>query len=154
MDDNGDGLYDSSDGSIAKERCITRFFSSIRPRILESSVEINGTSGTLTAKVEDGTENIDIVYATVFPPGFEEPDPSAGEVTINLNAPTVRLEPDPNQEGVFSVEYPNGFEKSSDIADYRIVFYAQDVKGIQAPPQRRGLVDDVQREVFLPIVTR
>lgn len=150
MDDNGDGISDDNDGQVAKDRYITRFFSSVRPTIKSTEATIQGTNGVLSAKVEEGAEDIDIVWAAVYPPSFKEPD----TVTINLNVPTVRLEPDPAQPGTYTFNYTNGFTESGDIEKYRIVFYAQDTKGIQASPKRRGEVDTTSSEVYLPFVLR
>ncbi|MFZ1757218.1 MAG: fibronectin type III domain-containing protein, partial [Caldilineaceae bacterium] len=128
LDDNGDGVSNASDGTIAAQRFVTRFFSSVRPVIQSKTVQQNGADGTLSATVASGAEQVDLVWAAVYPPGFEEPS----DVTLNLKVPLIRLEPVAGQEGKFSVDYPNGF---SDSGDYRIVFYAQDRLGLNALPQ-------------------
>lgn len=143
LDDNGDGVFNSGDGTQAQTRHLTRFFSSIRPQISSAQVVRQGNDGTLSATVQEGGETIEVVWAVIFRPSFEEPE----NVTLNLNVPTVRLNPDPDTPGRFSVSYPNGFTESG---DYRVVFYAQDRLGIQALPQSALN----QQAIYLPTITR
>ncbi|MEZ4620391.1 MAG: C13 family peptidase [Caldilineaceae bacterium] len=148
MDDNGDGLHNSSDGSVAQGRFVTRFFSAVRPQITLGQVERNGSSGTLTADVTPGAEAVEIVWAAIYPPNFEEPD----DVTLNLQVPTVRLEPDASAPNRYSFTYVNGF---TEVGDYRIVFYAQDRLGIHAQPRLPGDTPvATQNTLFLPFVAR
>ena len=144
LDDNGDGVSNSGDGTVAQARVVTRFFSSVRPKIDNVSVDQEGDNGTLTAQVEAGAEELSLVWAAVFPPSFQEPS----NVTLNLNVPTVRLEPDPNQEGQYSFDYTNGFTEEG---DYRVVFYAQDRLGINAKPRREG--DQILSPLRLPLIS-
>jgi hypothetical protein len=146
LDDNADGRYGAlgdtaPDGAVAGGRYITRFFSSIRPRILSTKLDRQGANGTLEATVQEGAEAIDVVWAAVFPPSFKEPS----LVTLNLNVPTVRLEADPATPGRYFFNYVNGFTEKG---DYRIVFYAQDSKGIHAEPKRVG----EGLGVYLPLI--
>jgi Leucine-rich repeat (LRR) protein len=143
LDDNADGIYNPSDGQIARQRVLTRFFSSIRPVISEVRLDRNGANGVLSATVQEGAEDVELVWAAVYPPSFSEPD----DVTLNLNVPTVRLEPVPNQPGRYTFSYVNGFTEDG---DYRIVFYAQDRLGIHATPRREGQLE----QLFLPVVLR
>ena len=143
MDDNGDALADANDGNVAKDRYVTKFFSSIRPQITVTSLDQQGVNGTLAATVQAGAEEISLVWATVFPPSFQEP---AG-VTLNLNVPTVRLEPDPAQPGRYVFSYLNGF---TEPGAYRVVFYAQDRLGIQAVPKLPG----ESLNIYLPLIQR
>ncbi len=148
MDDNGDGLHNSADGTVAQARFVTKFFSSVRPVITASQVERSGTTGLLSADVAAGAEEIEIVWAAIYPPGFQEPD----DVTLNLQVPTVRLEADPATPNHYTFNYINGF---TEAGDYRIVFYAQDRLGIHAQPRLPGgapLPDETT--VFLPLVAR
>ena len=131
LDDNGDGVFNTNDGARAQTRFVTRFFSSVRPVITSGGIEREGANGVLTAQVSEGAEEVDLVWAAVFPPSFQEPD----EVTLNLNVPVVRLEPVANQKGQFRVAYPNGFTEQG---DYRIIFYAQDRVGLHAAPRQPG----------------
>ncbi len=68
MDDNGDGVSNAGDGSIAELRRVTRFFSSVRPVIESAEVDKQGVNGTLTATVTEGAEALDVVWAAVYPP--------------------------------------------------------------------------------------
>ena len=141
LDDNGDGIYNPQDGLVASERVLTRFFSSIRPVISLVQVERTGANGTLHATVQEGAEELALVWAAVYPPDFSEPN----EVTINLNVPIVRLEATPDQPGQYRFDYTNGFPAEG---QYRIVFYAQDRLGIHAVPRREGQLETI----FLPVV--
>jgi len=145
LDDNGDAVYNTGDGAVAQTRFVTRFFGSLRPTIQSFTVDRQGANGTLSATVKEGAEQIGVVWAAVYPPGFVEPQ----GVTLNLNVPTVRLEPDPNSEGRYSFNYVNGFTESG---DYRIVVYAQDRLGIHATPKRLG--DAPQGGIYLPLIRR
>jgi hypothetical protein len=149
LDDNGDGVYNAGDGTIAKDRYVTRFFSSIRPVITATDVQRQGTSGVLTALVTEGAEEVDLVWAAVFPPSFKEPT----DVTLNLNVPVVRLEPVAAEKGRYRVSYPNGFIEDG---DYRIIFYAQDRVGLNATPTRQGDAPTAPTldQIFLPLVAR
>lgn len=114
----------------------------MRPVIESVGVEKNGADGTLSATVTDGAEQIELVWAAVYPPSFQEP----ADVTINLNVPVVRLEPVSGQPGQFSINYTNGFQENG---DYRIVFYAQDRVGVNAVPVSPG-----GQQIFLPQIRR
>ncbi len=147
LDDNGDGVFNAGDGAVAQNRHITRFFSAVRPTIVGVDVQRSGANGVLSAQVDAGAEAVDLVWAAVFPPSFEEPT----GVTLNLNVPVVRLEPVAGQTGRFRVNYPNGFLEEG---DYRIVFYAQDRVGLNALPKREGDAPLDDRNLYLPLITR
>jgi hypothetical protein len=143
LDDNGDGVSNEGDGVVAQGRVLTRFFSSVRPQISNVTVERQGANGVLTARVIEGAEEIGLVWAVVIPPGFVEPS----DVTLNLNVPTVRLEPTSDESDIYRFTYQNGFLAEG---DYRIVFYAQDRLGIHALPRREGQQD----LLFLPLINQ
>ncbi|MEZ4732848.1 MAG: C13 family peptidase [Caldilineaceae bacterium] len=144
LDDNADAVYNSGDGAVAQTRFVTRFFGTLRPTIQDFTVNRQGTNGTLLATVKEGAEELDVVWAAIYPPGFVEPQ----GVTLNLNVPTVRLEPDPAAEGQYRFNYINGFTAEG---DYRIVLYAQDRLGIHATPKRVG---DQAGGIYLPLIHR
>lgn len=144
LDDNADGVPNSGDGATASQRTLTRFFSSVRPRIMSTDVTRSGQSGLLTAEVEAGAEALRLVWAAVYPPSFQEPS----GVTLNLNVPIVRLEPDSTMPGRFAFNYVDGFTEQG---DYRVVFYAQDRLGIGAPPRRHG---DAGEQLYLPVIAQ
>jgi hypothetical protein len=146
LDDNGDGVFNSSDGAVAQSRFVTKFFASASPSIQSVDVTASGADGTLTAVVQEGAEPVEIVWAAVYPPDFVEPT----DVTLNLNVPVVRLEPVSGEPGKYQVNYPNGFTKGPP-SSYRIVFYAQDRLGINALPKRYG---ETGRVLYLPIVEK
>jgi hypothetical protein len=146
LDDNGDGLFNANDGTVASQRQITRFFSSVRPRITSTDVAVDGTSGVLTAQVEAGAEAVRVVWAAVYPPSFQEPS----ETTLNLNVPLVRLEPVSNSSGLYRFNYINGFTEQG---DYRIIFYAQDRLGIHASPVRDGDAPEGSH-LYVPAISR
>ena len=143
LDDNGDGVFNSGDGTQAQNRYLTRFFSSIRSQITSTSVARQGSDGVLSATVQEGGETIEVVWAVVFPPSYQDPE----GVTLNLDVPTVRLNADPNTPGRYSVNYPNGFTQAG---DYRIIFYAQDRLGIQALPK----IANEEQSIYLPAIQR
>jgi hypothetical protein len=145
LDDNGDAVYNSGDGAVAQTRFVTRFFGSLRPTIQNFTVSRQGANGTLSATVKEGAEQVGVVWAAVYPPGFVEPQ----GVTLNLNVPTVRLEPNPNAEGQYTFNYVNGFTESG---DYRVVLYAQDRLGIHATPRLAG--EGPAGALYLPLIRR
>ncbi len=148
MDDNGDGLQTAADGTVAQARFVTKFFSSIRPVITSSQVERSGSTGLLSADVAAGAEEIEIVWAAIYPPDFQEPD----DVTLNLQVPTVRLEADPGTPNHYTFNYINGF---TEAGDYRIVFYAQDRLGIHAQPRLPGNNQPTpEQQIYLPLIAR
>lgn len=153
MDDNGDALYTNGDGTVAQQRFVTRFFASLRPQITSSgTVEQSGPTRTLFATIEEGAEEIDVVWAAVYPPSFTEPINAIDNPTLNLNVPTVKLE-DPDGDGRYEFIYTNGFtEPETEAATYRLVFYAQDTNAIHAIP--KGDFGGGTITVYLPIVAK
>ncbi len=148
LDDNGDGLFSNADGTVAQARFVTRFFSAVRPTINTAQLERSGTNGTLTADVLAGAEEVEIVWAAIYPPNFVEPE----DVTLNLQVPTVRLEPDASAPNRYTFNYVNGF---TEAGDYRIIFYAQDRLGIHAQPRLPGGAPaPTANTIFLPLVAR
>ena len=146
LDDNGDGVYNSGDGDIAKNRYVTRFFAAVSPTIQSVDVTATGDDGVLTAEVQEGAEKVDLVWAAVYPPDFQEPT----DVTLNLNVPVVRLEPVEGHPGRYQVNYVNGFTQGPP-SSYRIIFYAQDRLGLNALPKRYGATGAT---LYLPVVEK
>jgi hypothetical protein len=144
LDDNGDGLSNPVDGTIAQNRYVASSFGSFRPEIGDVSVIVAGGSGTLSATVERGAEDIDLVWAAVYPPSFQEPTTT----TLNLGVPVVLLQADPEQDTLYTVSYPNGFTEEG---TYRVVFYTQDQAGIHAQPKLEMVGE---QKVYLPLVLR
>jgi len=143
LDDTGDGLSNPSDGSIAQNRYIASSFGSFQPEIEAVTVTVEGGTGTLTARVEQGADEIDVVWAAVYAPSFQEPV----STTLNLGVPVLLLEPDPDTEGLYTATYPSGFTEEG---TYRVVFYAQDGAGTHAPPR----LVTTDKRVYLPVVVK
>jgi hypothetical protein len=143
LDDNGDGLSNPTDGTLAGERYVTSFFGSLLPEITVASVSLSGVEGTITAQVERGDAPLDLVWAAVYAPSFQEPTTT----TMDLGVPLVKLEPDQEQEGVYQAIY-NGFVEEG---TYRVVVYVADEAGNQALPKKAFIVE---MQVFLPLLLR
>jgi len=146
LDDDGNGLASPSDGSVAGTRYIASSFGGFPPTIQDASVSVVGSSGTLEAEVERGGAAIELVWAAVYAPSFQEPTTT----TLQLGVPLVQLEPDPGEEGSYSTTYPGGFAEEG---TYRVVFYAQDEAGVHAAPTLE-MVGDTTTTVYLPLVVK
>jgi hypothetical protein len=143
MDDNGDGLYTAPvDGTYAGLRYVASYFGTLLPEITASTVTISDGEGSIEAQVLRGDEPVQVVWAAVYAPSFQAPT----ETTLDLGVPLLQLELDPEQEGVYSTHY-NAFGEEG---AYRVVIYAQDSAGNQAPPR----VVRTLETVYLPIVLR
>ena len=90
-----------------------------------------------------GDEAIDIVWAAVYAPSFQEPV----YTSLELGVPLIELEEDPLQEDVYSAHY-NAF---SEEGAYRLVIYAADEAGNQGPPKSILTGDQT---VYLPLATK
>jgi hypothetical protein len=137
MDDNGDGLANPSDGTVAQNRYIASSFGGFPPTIQDAAVDLDGSSGTLEATVERGGAEIDLVWAAVFAPSFQEPTTT----TLQLGVPLVLLEPDPVVDGAYAAPYAGGFGEEG---AYRVVFYAQDEDGVHAAPRLETVGETVE----------
>ncbi len=146
MDDNGDHMYNASDGSVAQTRYVAKFFGASPPVITSANVTIVGTNGTLTAQVQEGNAKIDTVWAAVYAPSFQEPTGT----TLNLGVPVVQLSPVSGMSGRYSTPYPNGF---TEPGQYRVVFYARDKADDYAAPVL-VLPGAAAKQVYLPLVLR
>jgi len=144
MDDNGDGLANTSDGTVARNRYVARYFGASQPLILSASVDLQGDSGFLTAHVQEGGEEIEMVWAAVYAPSFVEPTTT----TLELGVPLLRLEPEEAEEGTYRVTYAGGFGEDG---MYRVVFYAQDRTGSHAQP-KPVLVGEGAVKLYLPTI--
>jgi hypothetical protein len=109
-------------------------------------VNIVGTNGTVEAQVKEGGDLLDVVWAAVYPPSFQEPD----YTTLNLGVPSLKLEPVNGTPGLYRASYPGGFAEEG---DYRVIVYAQDKSGLQAQPKLAGAGGGGQK-VYLPMVLR
>ncbi len=93
--------------------------------------------------MSEGVEEIALVWANIYPPGFREPR----NITLNLNVPLVRLDPVAGQPGRYRFSYPGGVPN---LGIYRVVIYAQDRLGYHAVPAARA----AGGAVYLPDVGR
>ncbi len=147
LDDNGDGIFNDSDGALARTLFMTRNFNSIRPALAGSQVLNSAAAGgntvTLRAFVAEGAEEVTEVWAAIYPPDFVEPD----SVTLNLNVPRVRLAPVLDSPWEFIGELPAEItlEPTS-----RVIFYAVDSKGISSSPYIMG----EEPLTWLPLIGR
>lgn len=145
LDDNGDGLANQLDGTIAQERYVARFFGAAPPSISQAEVTVQNGTGLLTATVDRGDQTVALVWAAVIPPSFREPTVT----TLELGLPVVRLEPVANQPGLFRASYPGGF---GERGEYRVIFYAQDQDDAQAQPRVVRIQPGAQ--IFLPLIMK
>jgi hypothetical protein len=144
LDDNGDGLSTAGDGAIAASRYVASFFGAAPPQITAATVQITGGNGVLEATVQEGGALVDVVWAAVYPPSFQEPT----YTTLNLGVPSLKLDPVNGTPGLYRASYPNGF---TEPGDYRVIIYAQDKTGMQAQPRRAGTGE---AKLYLPLVLR
>ena len=131
LDDNGDGLFDAGDGALARTRYLTDLFTSTAPTINLAGTMRSGGDVTLEATVSESVEEIALVWANIYPPGFRGPT----NITLNLNVPLVRLDPVAGQPGQYRFSYPGGVPN---LGIYRVVIYAQDRLGYHAVPAARA----------------
>lgn len=147
LDDTGDGVFNNSDGAVARTYFMTRNFNSIRPALAASQVQTGAAAGantvTLRAYVAEGAEEVTEVWAAIYPPGFVEPN----DVTLNLNVPRVRLLPVLDNPGEFIGEVPSEITLQPTS---RVLFYAVDSKGISSAPYIMG----EEPMTYLPLVVR
>jgi hypothetical protein len=146
MDDNGDALYNSSDGTNASGRYIASYFGTLLPDITSGSLSVVETLGTIEATVVRGDEPVELVWAAVYAPSFQEPVGT----TLDLGVPLIRLEPDPAQDGRYAADY-NGF---AEPGDYRVVIYVEDEAGNQGLPYVVGAEPPPAQRLYLPLVVR
>jgi hypothetical protein len=144
LDDNGDGISTAADGAIAASRYVASFFGAAPPQITAATVQITGGDGVVETTVQDGGAVLDVVWAAIYPPSFQEPT----STTLNLGVPSLRLDPVNDTPGHYRASYPNGF---TEPGDYRVIIYAQDKTGMQAPPRLAGTGE---AKIYLPLVLR
>ena len=146
LDDNGDGVSNGSDGATAAGRTMANAFGAAPPQITTATVNIVGVNGTVEAQVQEGGDLLDVVWAAVYAPSFQEPS----YTTLNLGVPSLKLDPVNGTSGLYRAAYPNGFTEQG---AYRVIVYAQDKSGMQAQPMLAS-EGGAQRKVYLPLVLR
>lgn len=148
LDDNGNGVpNEAADGQEAQQRSFALATLSddlnFRPLIVEATfVRTEGSNGTISALVRDD-HGVEEVFAQIFPPSYQPPDPQSGLVTVAV--PFVTLTPLGNDR--YSVTY-DGFTEDG---DYRIVIQARDNDGVNALP---AIATTGAHRVYLPLTLR
>ena len=90
LDDNGDAVADSLDGSKARQRGLNAFFSDHAPMIISAKVQ-NGTNNvTLVVQARDDFDSPS-VSVVIFKPSFREPLPTVTPTTPTLDVPIYNL---------------------------------------------------------------
>jgi ligand-binding sensor domain-containing protein len=147
IDDDGDGVpNEPEDCELARRRGLAAFFGD-RPPVIDAiavPLRIEGYVGTIKARVRDDM-GVDDVWAVIYPPSFEEPEPTDTMPALDLTS--IKLL-DLDGDGEYSGTY-TGF---TEVGEYHIVVYAEDDEGDQATPKGA----DVRRgwEVYLPLVVK
>jgi hypothetical protein len=153
LDDNGNGIpNDDLDGVLARGRGLSNFASSSeRPPVIDQVSppgSIRDGEGALRARVRDDGELAQVtVWAIVYPPSFEEPEPLPDGTMPDLDLPLLILS-DTDQDG----EFVGVYESFTEAGIYRAVTYAEDAEGNLSRP----VAVEVQTEwtVYLPLVLR
>jgi len=153
LDDDGDGVANtSSDGEVARGRGLASFaLAGGRPPAVDGvwlPAGIQEGQGIIRAQVrDDGNMRQVGVWVVVYPPSFEEPEPSADGTMPELGLPEVALS-DSDEDG----EYVGVYEGFVEEGVYRLVVYAEDGEGNLAQPE----VLEVRTwwPVYLPLLIR
>jgi hypothetical protein len=151
LDDNGDGIPNSGDGQVARQRGLGNVLSfADRPPTIDWVRGPGGIvdgNGALRARVrDDGGGEVD-VWAVVYPPSFQEPAPTVDGTIPELGLPRVVLS-DSDGDG----EYVGVYEGFVEDGVYHVVVYARDGSGNHALP----VVTAVQTHwwSYLPLVLK
>ena len=153
LDDNGDGVPNTvNDGVEAQRRGFT-FANTFDdfvwpPYIHDVSVLTTTQTGTrtITATVQTNEEQsqVRLVYAKIYPPGYQPP--ATQDLWVVDNAPTVPLTDIGNHQ--YSLTYP-GFTQPG---TYRVVVFAIDTLNNPAQPVSTRLVNGGR--IYLPLAVR
>jgi hypothetical protein len=104
--------------------------------------------GAIQARVrDDGDLSQGDVWAIVYPPSFEEPEPSPDGTMPDLNLPTLDLS-DTDGDG----EFVGLYEGFTETGTYHAVVYAEDAEGNLSQP----VAVEVENGgiVYLPLILR
>jgi hypothetical protein len=105
--------------------------------------------GLLAAKVRDDT-SVARVWVIVYPPSFEEPEPSPEGTIPELNLPEVVLS-DSDGDG----EFVGIYEGFTEDGVYRLVVYAEDGEGnVSQPDVLEVNMGSGDASTYLPILLR
>lgn len=145
LDDNGDGVANNLDGTLARNRGLNSAYADSSPVIDWANVTFDQTGlGSLQAQVRDDF-GIEQVWVQVFEPDFVEPAPTEDGSIPLLNTPIVQL----NNRGSQSYQQVFTFNK---IGTYRLVFYAKDTDGNFSIPYNLFIL--YGHSIFLPDVQK
>ncbi len=153
LDDNGNGSpNEAADGDVASGRGLANFsFSGERPPVIEwvlPPADIQDGQGALRAQIRDDGDASQLkVWAIVYPPSFERPEPGADGTLPDLNLPPLSLS-DTDQDG----EFVGLYEDFTESGTYQALVYAEDAEGNLSQP----VSVEIQTgwDVYLPLVIR
>ena len=148
LDDDGDGVPNEGDDGQEAARRGFAYAGTLRdawpPYVVWAEVkDVQGGQGVVEAEVRDDV-GVSRVWAVVYPPSYQPPDPATTEELVQEGLPEVPLL-DPDGDGVYRTVY-SGF---GEAGVYRVVVYAVDGEGLVGRP--KGI--EVHR-LYLPLVTR
>jgi hypothetical protein len=148
LDDDGDGVpNEGEDGQEAARRGFAyagTLGDAWPPYVAWAEIgEIQHGTGVITAEVRDDT-GVSEVWAVVYPPSYQPPQPGETEELVLESLTTVPLS-DGDGDGVYSALY-DGFDETG---AYRVVVHAVDGEGLMGRPKGA----EVHR-LYLPLVVR
>jgi hypothetical protein len=153
LDDDGDGRpNEPEDGGIAQRRGFAYAGTFIDeeqcpPYVVWAQVgDVAQGQGVIEAEVRDDVDVLS-VWAVVYKPSYQPPDPEETEEMPQEDLPTVTLL-DQNGDDVYSGVY-EGFDERG---MYRVVVYAVDGQELMARPQEIEL--RTSWALYLPMVLR
>ena len=141
LDDNGDAIADSHDGSLARSRGLGSLSAVETIPVIDTASVTLSPEGKVTISVQARDDTgLRQVQVMVFPANFQQPLPNDNGIMSDFVAPLKTLTPQGNQQ--FSLEFP-----LTDPGGNRLVLYAVDMDGNQSLPIVRWI-----RLVYLPMV--
>jgi ligand-binding sensor domain-containing protein len=148
LDDDGDGVpNEGEEGEEAARRGFAyagTLGDTWPPYVVWAEIgEIQHGTGDITAEVRDDT-GVSEVWAVIYPPSYQPPDPATTEELVLESLTTVPLS-DTNGDGVYSAVY-DGF---AETGAYRVVVYAVDGEGLMGRPKGAEV-----HHLYLPLVVR
>jgi hypothetical protein len=151
LDDDGDGSpNEGEDGQEAQRRGFAYRGTFVGgeqwpPYVVWAQVrDVVGDEGVIEAQVEDD-QGVLSVWAVVYKPSYEPPDPGVVEEMPQEDLPTVTLL-DLDRDGVYSGVY-EGFDE---VGEYRVVVYAVDGEGLEGRPKEVEVTTGWP--IYLPLI--
>jgi hypothetical protein len=152
LDDDGDGLpNETEDGEEAQRRgfAYAGTFADEQwpPYVAWAQVrDVTGDQGVIEAEVRDDSD-VSSVYAVIYKPSYQPPDPAETEEMPQEDLPTVTLL-DPDDDDVYSGLYEGFGEQGT----YRVVIHARDDDLVEARPL--AIETRTHWSLYLPLVIR